>query len=107
MSAPGGRGVLVQWWALRRVHDGGVILVDGDYVQHGRVVIGEVADAITRLIDTGYLALGTPDPRGHRTVCVTVTGQTHCAGLQHHGGRQLPKPAGPDQRSTFGPTEGN
>ncbi|MGH3916208.1 MAG: hypothetical protein ACRDTC_22800 [Pseudonocardiaceae bacterium] len=94
VTARGGRGFLFEWVALCRVHDGGVILVEGDYIQHGRVIVGDVADTITRLIDTGYLALGTPDPRGHRTVCVTATGQTRCAELQHPDDRQLPKTEG-------------
>lgn len=82
-----GGGGFFEWLALRRVHDGGLVLTEDGYVQHGRAITGEVAEAIGRLLDAGALALGQPDPRGHRTVCVTATGQAWYAEAQGGGGR--------------------
>jgi hypothetical protein len=50
--------------ALRRVHDGGVTTGEDGYLQHGRVITGQVAAALDRLIQTEYLALARPSPDG-------------------------------------------
>lgn len=64
-----------EWMALRRVHDGGLVALDGRYFDGGRPVSGDVATALDDLIRDGCLALGRAGPAGRRTVCVTVAGQ--------------------------------
>lgn len=75
-------GRAFEWMALRRVHGGRVVTLDGRYFDGGRPVSGDVAAALGELIRDGCLALGRPGPAGQRTVCVTVAGQIRYSELR-------------------------
>lgn len=66
---------VAEWLALHRAHEGGVTELAGRYLNHGRPVAQHLTDAFSKLIDTGFLALGRSAPSGQRQVCVTSTGQ--------------------------------
>jgi hypothetical protein len=69
-------GVAV-WIALRRVHQGGVTNLAGQWRDSGSPVPGYLADALDRLTSSGQLALAVADPEscGARRVTVTGTGR--------------------------------
>lgn len=74
-----------EWLALLRVHEGGVAIRDGEYLNHGQPVAGYLAAALDELLRTGHLALGRATPSGHQQVCVTRAGQARYAELQGNG----------------------
>lgn len=81
LSAPD-RDTFSEWVALCRVTGGNVSRKPEGYVDHGRLVVGDIARALDRLIDAGALALGPPRPTGHRAVCLTTAGQRRHAAHQ-------------------------
>ena len=68
---------LVDWMALSRVHAGGVVRSQGDYLDGAapmpRSLIPEVLFDV--LVRVGLLSIGEPDPLGLETVSLTEAGQ--------------------------------
>ncbi|MGH3905787.1 MAG: hypothetical protein ACRDTE_16620 [Pseudonocardiaceae bacterium] len=74
-----------EWLALMRVHEGGVAIRDGEYLNQGQPVADYLAAALDELIRTEHLALGRATPSGHQQVCVTRAGQARYAELNSNG----------------------
>ena len=53
-----------EWLALKRVHEGGITIRDGVFVNRAQLVAEYLAVALAELIRTEHLALGRPDPTG-------------------------------------------
>ncbi|MGH4024084.1 MAG: hypothetical protein ACRDRV_05810 [Pseudonocardiaceae bacterium] len=77
-----------EWLALMRVHQGGVTVLGGHFVQHGRPVPEYLVDALVELLRTEQLALVWTDPTGQQHVCVTHAGQARYAELN---GNRMPE----------------
>ncbi|MPZ67783.1 MAG: putative ATP-grasp-modified RiPP [Pseudonocardiaceae bacterium] len=66
---------VIEWMALRRVHEGGVTALRSRFLHRERPVADYLAEALDALIRTEHLALGRPDPIGALQVRATYAGQ--------------------------------
>ncbi|MCA1674145.1 MAG: hypothetical protein LC799_18775 [Actinobacteria bacterium] len=67
---------------LRRVAEGAVSIGEGGYLQHGCLIGGDLAAALTRLSLGGCLTMGQPGPDKRRAVSLTAAGASRRAALE-------------------------
>ena len=77
-----------EWLALLRVHEGGMTTLEGGFYNHGQPVADYLAAALDKLLSTGHLAVGKPDPSGRQHVLITRAGQIRYAELNTNGVRE-------------------
>lgn len=80
---------LVRALVLQRAHDGGVVKLGADYLDHGSPTPGSLAGVFDELADTGLLTLAEPDSEGPRRVSLTTAGHARYEQL-----RGTPRPSG-------------
>ncbi|MFN2495136.1 MAG: hypothetical protein ABR608_04410 [Pseudonocardiaceae bacterium] len=76
---------MIEWLALRRVHEGGVTKLGGGYLHYGQPLADYLGAALDELLRTEHLALGRPTPSRQQQVCVTHAGQVRYAELRAAG----------------------
>jgi hypothetical protein len=93
---------LVKALVLQRAHDGGVVKLGADYLDHGVPTPGSLAGVFDELTDTGVLTLAEPDPEGPRRVSLTTAGHTRyeqLRGTPRPPGLRVPAPQFPTRTS--------
>jgi len=93
---------LYDWVALRRVSAGGTTRMGDHWFDHGRLVPGYVADALTTLCDNGLVAVATLDVWGMQRAALTGAGTARYQQLGRHRQSAHPLPvAGSAQAVTW------
>ncbi|MGH3907141.1 MAG: hypothetical protein ACRDTE_23640 [Pseudonocardiaceae bacterium] len=85
---------LIDWIALRRVCGGGVVMLCGRYVDHGRPVPGYLDEPLAGLSRAGLIALADIDTWGQRRVAPTLDGRARYVELSAKRAAPIDPPTG-------------
>lgn len=85
---------LIDWIALRRVCGGGVVMLCGRYVDHGRPVPGYLDEPLAGLSRAGLIALADIDTWGQRRVAPTLDGRARYVELSAQRAAPIDPPTG-------------